>query len=306
LPTSNRYNAAVRAIYIFVLVACMLMAACGTTPSPSAPQRPPAPELGKFDAASVKDIQLANYPVVPAISATAKTIYQASLKAGRNARAFSTLGDCMTENPYFLGPFGAGQFDLGSYTSLKPVVYQFDAESFSRKGNAAASGFNVAGPLDSTWSDPQVCKGGESPLTCEYRVHQPSVALIMFGTNDVGYTEPDAYNYYLRTLVNQTLDANVLPVLSTFPTRPEHLEKSLLLNQIAIKVATDYDIPLINLNRALEPLPHHGVDPNDTIHLSVPADKRVDVLSADNLQYGFTVRNLVTLQALEAVLNAAR
>ena len=137
-------------------------------------------------------------------------------------------------------------------------------------------------------------------------MHQPSIALIMFGTNDVGYTEPDAYNFYLRTLVNQTLDANVLPVLSTFPTRPEHVEKSLLLNQIAIQVATDYDIPLINLNRALEPLPYHGVDPKDTIHLSVPADKRVDVLDSNNLQFGFTVRNLVTLQALEAVLNAAK
>ena len=301
-----RYNSVVHAKLILALVACIVLAACGATPSASVQQRPAAPELGKFDPASVKDIQLANIPVVPAISNTAKAIYQASLKAGHNPRAFSKLGDCMTENPYFLGPFGAGQYDLGSYTSLKPVIAQFDAESFSRKGNAAASGFNVAGPLDSTWSDPQVCKGGESPLACEYRVHQPSIALIMFGTNDVGYTEPDAYNFYLRTLVNQTLDANVLPVLSTFPTRPEHVEKSLLLNQIAIQVATDYDIPLINLNRALEPLPYHGVDPNDTIHLSVPADKRVDVLDSNNLQYGFTVRNLVTLQALEAVLNAAK
>ena len=249
---------------------------------------------------------MTDYPIVPAISNTARSIYQASLKAGHHANAFSKLGDCMTENPYFLGPFGAGQYDLAQYSNLKPVIEQFTADSFARKGNAAASGFNVAGPLDSTWSDPQICKGGESPLSCEYRVQQPSIALIMFGTNDVGYTEPDAYNYYLRTLVNQTLDANVLPVLSTFPTRPEHVEKSLLLNQIVIKVATEYDLPLINLNRALEPLPHHGVDPNDTIHLSVPADKRVDVLSADHLQFGFTVRNLVTLQTLEAILNAAK
>ena len=283
-----------------------MLVACATTPPASVQQRPPAPELGKFDPNSVKDIQLANYPVVPVIGNNATAIYQASLKAGHDAHAFSKLGDCMTENPYFLGPFGAGQYDLGGNTNLKPAIDQFAAESFLRKGNAAASGFNVAGPLDSTWSDPKVCRGGESPLACEYRVHQPSIALIMFGTNDVGYTEPDDYNFYLRTLVSQTLDAKVLPVLSTFPTQPEHPEKSLLLNQIAIRVATDYDIPLINLNRALEPLPYHGVDPNDTIHLSVPADKRVDVLNTDHLQYGFTVRNLVTLQALEAILNAAK
>jgi reactive intermediate/imine deaminase len=105
--------------------------------------------------------------------------------------------------------------------------------------------------------------------------------------------------------VAETIDHGVLPLLNTFPTRPEDPEKSLLLNRIVVRVAEDYDIPLVNLNRALEPLPHHGVDPNDTIHLSVPADERVDAFTETNLQSGFTVRNLVTLQALEAVLEAA-
>lgn len=286
-------------------MACACLAACTSAQAPAI-KRPPLPQLGTFNPAAVKDVNLSDMPIVPAISENARLIYQSALKAGSNPKAFSKLGDCMTENPYFLGPFGAGQFDLGAHASLKIVLDQFDADSFSRKGYAAAGGFNVAGPLDSTWSDPQICKGGESPLACEYRAHKPSIALIMFGTNDVSYTEPDAYNFYLRTLVSQTLDANVLPVLSTFPTRPENAEKSLLLNQIAIKVAQDYDLPLMNLNRALEPLPNHGVDPADTTHLSVPPDKRVDVLTPENLQFGFTLRNLVTLQALEAVLQTAK
>ena len=279
--------------------------ACTSAQTPAI-QRPPAPKLGAFDASTLTDIKLSDAPIMPTISENAKQIYQAALKAGNNPKAFSKLGDCMTENPYFLGPFATGQFDLGAQPNLKSVLDQFEKDSFSRKGFAAAGGFNVAGPLDSTWSDPQQCKGGESPLACEYRQHRPSIALIMFGTNDVSYTEPDAYNFYLRTIVIQTLDANVLPVLSTFPTRPENVEKSLLLNQIAIKVAQDYDLPLINLNRALEPLPNHGVDPADTIHLSVPPDKRVDLFTPEHLQFGFTVRNLVTLQTLEAILNATR
>jgi hypothetical protein len=127
----------------------------------------------------------------------------------------------------------------------------------------------------------------------------------MFGTNDVDYTDPAAYDYFLRTLVIATLDEGVLPLLSTFPTRPENPDKSLLLNQIVVSVALDYDLPLMNLNRALEPLPHHGVNPEDTIHLSVPADGRVDHFTPENLQFGFTMRNLVTLQALYAVLQAA-
>jgi hypothetical protein len=126
----------------------------------------------------------------------------------------------------------------------------------------------------------------------------------MFGTNDVDYTDPAYYDFFLRTLVVTTLDEGILPLLSTFPTRPENPEKSRLLNQIVVRVAVDYDLPLINLNRALEPLPHHGVDPDDTIHLSVPPDGRVDHFTPENLQAGFTVRNLVTLQTLYAVLQA--
>ena len=71
-----------------------------------------------------------------------------------------------------------------------------------------------------------------------------------------------------------------------------------------VRAALDYDLPLINLNRALEPLPDHGVNPADMIHLSVPPDGRVDLFTTEDLQYGFTVRNLVTLQTLQALLSA--
>jgi len=222
----------------------------------------------------------------------------------------------MTETPYFLAPFGAGAYDLGEYGYLAEVIAQFhghpargegwEQDSFETIGLAAASGFNIAGPLDPTWANPEWCQASESPLACEYRVARPSLAVIMFGTNDVTYSTPADYNDYLRTIVIQTLDHAIVPILSTFPTRPEDQAKSLLLNQIVVRLALDYNIPLLNLNRALEPLPYHGVDPKDTIHLTVPEDERVDNFTGPNLQAGFTVRNLVTLQALDAVWRAVR
>jgi hypothetical protein len=285
------------------------------TPAPDA-RRPAPPVLGQFDPASVADIHLDDYPVIPEVSAAMKDLYEAGQARGRNPRVFSKLGDCMTENPYFLGQISEGRYNLGEYGYLEEVIEHFsgvparsgdwDKDSFATVGLAAASGFNVAGPLDPTWANPQWCNAGESPLACEYRVAQPAFAVIMFGTNDVTYTEPDAYNYYLRTIVIQTLDADVLPILSTFPTRPEDEAKSLLLNRIAARIALDYGIPLMNLSRALAPLPYHGVDPQDTIHLTVPADRRADNFTGENLQAGFTVRNLVTLQALDAVWRAVR
>jgi hypothetical protein len=285
-----------------------------TTPVPeSSPvARPATPVFGAFNPATVSSLKIDDYPAIPTISATARAIYRAGLARGNNARVFSKLGDCMTENPFFLVTFSQGHYDLGQYAGLQTVLDHYRGiparnggwtlDSFATVGLAAASGFNVAGPLDATWADPKWCEGGESPAACEFRVAHPSVALIMFGTNDVGVTDAASYDFFLRGLIDQALDDDVLPLLSTFPTRPENPAKSLLLNQIVVRVALDYGIPLINLNRALEPLPHQGINPTDTIHLSVPPDGRVDRLTPDELQYGFTMRNLVTLQALAAVL----
>lgn len=290
----------------------MLCAACAA----AGPQRPALPKLGEFNPASVSDIKLDALPILPTVSPAMREVYQAGLKRGNNPRVFAKLGDCMTENPWFLEPISAGNYDLGEYTNLKPVIDQFigipargegwTQDSFATIGLASAGGFNIAAPLDSTWADPKWCEAGESPLACEYRVSKPSIAIIMFGTNDVNYTDADTFNYFLRTIISATLDHEIVPILSTFPTRPEDPAKSLLLNQIVARAAQDYDVPLVNLNRALEVLPNRGVNPEDTTHLTTPPDERTDVFTPQNLQTGFTLRNLLTLQALDAVLRSVR
>jgi len=60
-----------------------------------------------------------------------------------------------------------------------------------------------------------------------------------------------------------------------------------------------YDVPLMNLFRALEPLPNHGLT-SDGRHLTPPITHPAD-LSAANLSQGYPLRNLLTLQALDAV-----
>ena len=288
---------------VFALLAGLFALTACATGSPSIKQ-PALPKPGTFAVATVKDIRVEDMPIVPVISENAKAIYKAGIAAGNNPNAFSKLGDCMTENPYFLGPFGTGQYDLGDYGALKAVIEHYGHPAFARPSLAAAGGFNVAGPLDPTWANPKICQGGESPLDCEYRINKPSVVVIMFGTNDVAYTDADTFNYYLRSIISASIDKNILPLLSTFPTRPENAAKSYQLNQIAIKISQDYDVPIMNLNRALEPLPNHGVNAQDTQHLSVPPDNRVDIFTPTHLQYGFTLRNLVTLQALETTLRS--
>lgn len=77
-------------------------------------QRPTPPAFGEFDPATVNDINLADYPVLPTISPSVRTIYQAGLARGNNPHVFAKLGDNLTNNPHFLVPFSQAPKDVDS------------------------------------------------------------------------------------------------------------------------------------------------------------------------------------------------
>ncbi|HVO43143.1 MAG TPA: SGNH/GDSL hydrolase family protein [Aggregatilineales bacterium] len=276
---------------------------------------PTEPAGTDIDAKTLDGIDLEALPIVPEISSHVLTIYLEGKRLGNKPSVFTKDGDCMTATPHFLIPFaqGKGGYDLGTYTDLQKVIDYFQKtvvrkdekgsySSFSNPSQTAASGFNTPSIFDPTWADPQVCKGDESPLQCEYRLLKPSIALIMFGTNDVKSIDAAHFDYYLRRLVADTANAGIVPILSTFPQEPSLVDKSTEYNRIIARIAQDYDVPLINLWRALEPLPNHGVDPVNTTHMTQPEGDDSISFAPDKLQYGFNVRNLLTLQTLQAVL----
>lgn len=270
------------------------------------------PKIGKFDPASIANIDLKAYPIVPEVSNYVSVIYQEGRRLGNNPSVFSKVGDCMTATEDFMAPFAKGDYNLDQYASLQAVIERFlgapartpdsGFDSFSNPGLAAASGFNAASVLDSTWSDPKWCGGDESPLSCEYRISKPSFAFIMFGTNDIKSVTPEQFEYYLRSVVVQTINVGVVPILSTFPNQPNQIDASVLYNKITVKVAQEYKIPLINLWLAFDPLPHQGVDPTNTTHMTKPDSGKTASFAKIDLTAGYNVRNLLSLQTLEAVL----
>ena len=281
------------------------VAALSPTPTPTPI---PDPVQGPPDEAALAEIDLSALPEVPQVGEAALALYARALAAGRDPQMFVKVGDCMTDNPYYLVPIGEGDYELGDYADLQRVIDHFsggEANAFARKSQAAAGGFNAASVVDSLWANPQFCEQGETPLACEIRLANPSIALIMFGTNDVQYLSAEQFDYFLRQVVVETMRADVLPILSTFPQRPEFPEKAQLFNRIVAQVARDYDVPLINLWRALEPLPNQGVNPDDPTHLTTPTEGGACYFVGPSLESGFAVRNLLTLQALDAVLSAA-
>jgi len=266
------------------------------------------PQLGDFDPDSVAEIDLDAPPVIPTLTDHAHAIFERGAESGRDPQMFSKVGDSMTASESFLVAFGSGDYDLGDYAELEPVVNFYRAgeepNAFDRVNYATALGFNTASARDSLWADAEACEANETPLDCEYRLANPAFALIMFGTNDVMFFEAADFDYFLRLIVLDTIAADVVPVLSTFPVRPEEPEKSLLFNQIIIQIADDYDLPLTNLLVALEPLPEYGVNPDDTLHLTIPdAPTTVTTFDESGFEAGYTWRNLVTLQTLDSLLN---
>jgi hypothetical protein len=256
----------------------------------------PVPETS-----DISTINLAEYAVVPTSPSVlnhAREIYEQGRILGMDPHVISKIGDCITDNPRFLYPFGLNEYNLGGYIQLQPVIDYFGA-SMAYDSQAAYDGLVTTAVLDPVFANPGACLPGESPLHCEIRIHRPSVAIIMFGAQDLLFTSAEDFDQSLRHIVHETIQAGVIPILSTFPSNLQRWDQSIAYNQIVVQVAVDYQIPLINLWLALESLPHHGVD-SDGRHLSIPITSAGD-LRADNLKRGYTLRNLITLEALDVV-----
>jgi hypothetical protein len=73
-------------------------------------------------------------------------------------------------------------------------------------------------------------------------------------------------------------------------------------NTILRDMAAANDLPLIDYAAALADLPDGGLA-WDNIHPSWPAgdDNQVAYFTPENLRYGYTVRNLLTLQMLDRI-----
>ena len=259
--------------------------------------------LGGFDLASVEGIDLTAFPAVGNATARARAIFLEGRAMGNNPHVLAKVGDCSSEHWYFLKPLSWGEYNLGSYGYLEGVINQF-RESFGYDSQADHNGFNANSVLAPEWANPYQCQQGESPLQCEFRLHKPSVAIIMFGTSDLLVMAPAEFDFYMRNIVQESIDAGVIPILSTFPGNMNFWNRTILYNQIIVRIALDYDIPLINLWLALEQLPNHGLEP-DGFHLGEPPYGTSCIFGDPYMSYGYNVRNLVTLQTLDNVWRGA-
>ena len=269
-------------------------------PSPPPPAEPaePFPPSGQTEDLGILAPNTAAWFGADIISTggpNVREIYVHGLALGNNPHAFSKIGDCNSEPPFFLAKFDTGEYDLGAYADLQDVIAHF-AGSFGRKSMTVWSGNHVWAVLDPTWANPNFCRAGETPLECEFRLNRPSVVLIRLGTNEVG--SPELFEANLRRVIEFAIARGTIPVLGT---KADRLEGSDAMNEIVRALAAEYAVPLWDFGKAAERIPGHGLL-SDGIHLSYAPPYYNDPAT---LQTGHGLQNLTALMALNAVWRAA-
>ncbi len=153
-------------------------------------------------------------------------------------------------------------------------------------------GFHSWSELDPAMANSAVCWPNEMPLACEFRLHNPSFALIRLGTNDAGH--PESLHSSLTTIVQACYERGVIPVLGTKADRAEGPED--INNRIIRQVAAQNNIPVWDWDRVARTIPDTVLG-SDHIHLTVfyPLDYR----QAEAYQRGHSLDNLAALMVLD-------
>jgi hypothetical protein len=150
----------------------------------------------------------------------------------------------------------------------------------------------------------------------------PEVAVIMFGSNDVGQMEADEHERKTRAVVQRCLKNGTVVLLTTASPRSGRLEKSKQFAEAVRKIAREEKVPLIDycgeiLKRRADDwdgsLAQFKAVPGDTyevptliardgVHPSNTKQYGNDFSDAGLSRNGFTLRNYLTLMAYSEVI----
>jgi hypothetical protein len=222
-----------------------------------------------------------------------REIFSHGQTLGRNPNALSRIGASIIETDQFLVRFGTGDFDLGPFSHLQPVVDHFSA-SFERYGVGVRRGLSAWAVLDPAWADKRQCQANETMIACEFRLNNPSVLILVLGTNDIGSAQE--FEGSMRQIVEYSVSEGVIPILATKADRFEG--GSNRNNDLIRHIAAVYRIPLWDFDIAAGSLPGRGLG-SDGVHMTFAAE--FDYNQPASLQRGYGLYNLTVLMVLDEV-----
>ena len=217
-------------------------------------------------------------------------------------QVFGKVGDSITATPSFMTCLDGPGLDLGSNTALAGTLAYFGAGNangtspYDRNSIAATGG----------WTTADVLAGNPAPVDGELTAIAPRYGVTLLGTNDVRYGRTvDAFGADLWELVDRMRARGAIPILSTMPAMhgdPESNAHIPLFNRVIRAIAQGRSLPLVDFHLALSALPNEGIS-SDGIHPTV-APQGACALTMDGLRYGYNVRNLLALEALDRTRRA--
>ena len=274
------------------------------TPSPLptvTPQRSPTstidpnvtPTLTPPPPNNVNGVQLDQFVVMSStVRTNVRRIFARGQQLGRDPRRFSKIGDSIIEHPHFMVKFDTPDYNLGKYAYLQDVLNYYQG-SYGRDSLAVRRGLHSWTAMNPAWADKAQCLPEEGPVACEFRVHQPSIALIVLGSNDVGV--PDTFRQSMEGVVQYTIDQGVIPVILTKADRHEGADN--INNLILKETAAKFNVPLLDFDVVAGTLPNRGLDPKDGTHLTFYHSHDYSVPAAFTKGHG--VQDLTTVILLD-------
>ena len=245
--------------------------------------------------------ELYSLPILPELSDEMVEIYKRGQILGNQSDVITKVGDSLSVSDKYLTIFAQDDYDLGPYDYLEDTLNYY-GKSISGTSVASRIGLSTYVVFDPLWADKEVCLANESPLDCEYRIKQPSVAFILFGPNDVRSMTEIEYGEQMRMIVEATLERGIIPVVFTFSadSEVELWWQSINFNRELMKIADEYKVPVINLWAATRILPDYGLD-IDGIHLAHSGYFYLKLSNGDEAFYGVTMQNLLALRMLDEI-----
>jgi hypothetical protein len=259
---------------------------------------PPA-DLDNVDSRSMRALYAV--PVIPEIDPLMVEVFERGQQLGRGANVVTKVGDSLSADRNYLAVMSADERELGPFDYLSETI-DYYGPSTAEPSVAARIGLSSLVLFDPFWADDEMCGRGATPLTCEYDLKNPSVALIMFGPNDVLSMSDEEYGDNMRRAVEETLAAGVIPVLSTFSYHPDHEYwwLSVEFNLQLVAIAQQYRVPLINLWSASRVMPDYGMD-QDRIHMKQSGFAYLKYDTGHETFYGTSLRNLLAVRTLHEI-----